>query len=214
MTDEWQEDLESNEVNALVDDGVRDAIAEVIDAHIVGKSAGTNLTTSFDSALRATTSTVELANSGGDRLRLAISAAMGTLESNGYGNPANMGIIMAADVAQHIRDARTAVDATVAVYQDSDPFYGLSRSFSSNLNSLSAATAANSIVAFVVHKPNLHFRLRKDVTVSVSNQATINDGTSDRFLWQEDMQALRYVTRPGFFVHDINRAVIAVTNNA
>jgi hypothetical protein len=212
MTDEWEEDLENNEVNVLIDDGVRDAIAEVIDAHIVGKSAGTNITSSFDTMLRSTTSTVELANTGGDRLRLAISAGMGILEANGYGNPANMGVVLAADVAQHVRDARSAADATRAVYDDSDPFYGLTRSFSSNLNGLSAATAAGSIVGFVVHKPNLHFRLRKDVTISVSNEATINDGTSDRFLWQEDMQALRYVTRPGFFAHDLNRAVVAITN--
>lgn len=209
MTDEWQEDLEGDEVNALIDDGVRDAIAEVIDAHIIGKAAGVDLTTSFDSMLRSTTSSVELGVSAlGDRLRLAISAAMGILEANGYGNPANMGIILAADIAQHIRDARETTETTRAVYADSDPFYGLSRSFSSNLNNLSAATAAGKIVGFVVSKPNLHFRLRKDVTVSVSTEATINDGTSDRFLWQEDMQALRYVTRPGFFVHDINRSVV------
>lgn len=211
MTDEWEEDLENDEVNALIDDGVRDAIAEVIDAHIIGKAAGVDLTSSFDTMLRSTTASVELATTTvQDRTRLAISAAMGTLEANGYGNPANMGVIFAADVAQHLRDARSAADTTRPLYDDSDPFYGLSRSFSTNLNNLSAATAAGKIVGFVVHKPNLHFRLRKDVTVAVSNEATINDGTSDRFLWQEDMQALRYVTRPGFFVHDLNRAVVKI----
>lgn len=214
MTDEWREDLEAGEVMALVDDGVRDAIAEVIDANIVGKSAGTNLTTNFDTALRATTSTVELANTGGDRLRLAVSAAMGTLEANGYGNPANMGLILSTDVAQHIRDARSAADATNPVYDDTDPFYGIQRSFSSNLNTLATTPAAGVIVGFLVHRPNLHLRIRKDVTVAVSNEATVNDGTSDRFLWQEDMQALRYVTRLGFMVHDLNRAVVALINAA
>lgn len=214
MTDEWREDLEAGEVMALVDDGVRDAIAEVIDANIVGKAAGTNLTTNFDTALRATTSTVELANSGGDRLRLAVSAAMGTLEANGYGNPANMGLLLSTDVAQHIRDQRQATETTAPVYDDADPFYGIQRSFSSNLNTLGTAPGANVIVGFLVHRPNLHLRIRKDVTVAVSNEATVNDGSSDRFLFQEDMQALRYVTRLGFMVHDLNRAVVALINAA
>lgn len=212
MTDEWREDLEAGEVNALVDDGVRDAIAEVIDANIVGKAAGTNLTSNFDSALRATTNTVELPAAGGDRLRLAVSAAMGSLEANGYGNPANMGLILATDVAQHIRDARSAADATNPVYDDTDPFYGIQRSFSSNLNTLGTAFAANVIVGFLVHRPNLHMRIRRDVTVAVSNEATIDDGTVTRYLFQDDMTALRYVTRLGFMVHDLNRAVVAFTN--
>ncbi len=214
MTDEWREDLEAGEVNALVDDGVRDAIAEVIDANIIGKAAGTNLATNFDTMLRSSTATVELANSGGDRLRLAVSAAMGTLEANGYGNPADMALILATDVAQHIRDARSAVDTTNPVYDDSDPFYGIQRSFSSNLNTLGTAAAANVVVGFLVHKPNLHLRIRKDVTVAVSNEATVNDGSSDRFLFQEDMTALRYVTRLGFMVHDLNRAVVQLVNVA
>jgi hypothetical protein len=214
MTDELREDLLNGDFDALVDTGVRTAIRDVIDANVVGKAAGTNLTTNFDSALRATTATVELANSGGDRLRLAVSAAMAILEANGYGNPATMGVILAADAAAHIRDARSALDTTLPVYDDSDPLYGLQRSFSTNLNTLGATTAASSIVAFVVSRPNLHMRIRRDVTVSVTNEATVNDGTTDRFLWQEDMQGLRYVMRVGFMAHDINRSVVAITNAA
>lgn len=212
LTDEFVEDLQYDTFNALVDAGVRTAIRDVVDAHIIGKSAGTNLTGAFDAMLRSTTSTVELPASGGDRLRLGISAAMGILEANGYGNPANMGVILSADIPQHIRDARTAFDATTAVYAEADPFYGLSVSYSTNVNTFASATAATSIKGFVVSRPNLHMRIRKDVTVAVSNEATINDGTSDRFLFQEDMRALRYVMRCGFFVHDINRSVVALTD--
>ncbi len=214
MTDELREDIANGEFDALVDTGVRTAIRDVIDANMVGKAAGTNLTTNFDSALRSTTATVELANTGGDRLRLAVSAAMAVLEANGYGDPGQMGVILAADAASHIRDARSAADATKPVYDDADPLYGLNRSFSTNLNTLGATTVANSIVGFVVARPNLHLRIRKDVTVAVTNEATVNDGTTDRFLWQEDMNGLRYVTRIGFMVHDINRAVVAITNAA
>jgi hypothetical protein len=85
-------------------------------------------------------------------------------------------------------------------------------SYSTNLNTLGAATAAGSVVGFVVHRPNLHVRIRRDVTVAVTTEATINDGTTDRFLWQEDMRALRWVTRLGFMAHDVNRAVVALTN--
>jgi hypothetical protein len=212
LTEEFVEDLQYDTFNALVDAGVRTAIRDVVDANMIGKSSGANITGNFDTMLRSTTSTVELANSGGDRLRLAISSAMGILEANGYGDRSNIGVILPADVPQHIRDARTAFDATTPVYSDSDPFYGLPVSYSTNLNTLGAATATGSIVGFVVARNNLHVRIRRDVTVAVSNEATINDGTSDRFMWQEDMQALRYVTRLGFMAHDLNRAVVALTN--
>lgn len=212
LTDEFVEDLQYDTFNALVDAGVRTAIRDVVDANLIGKSAGTNITGNFDSMLRSTTSAVELPATGGDRLRLAISAAMGILEANGYGNPANMGVILPGDIPQHIRDARTAFDATTPVYAESDPFYGLPVSYSTNLNTFASATAATSIKGFVVSRPNLHLRIRRDVTVAVSNEATINDGTSDRFLFQEDMRALRYVARMGFFVHDINRSVVALTD--
>lgn len=214
LTEEFVEDLQYDTFNALVDAGVRTAIRDVIDANIVGKSAGANITGNFDTMLRSTTSTVDINNTGGDRLRLAISAAMGTLEANGYGNPANMGLILPADVPQHIRDARTAFDATTPVYADTDPFYGLPVSYSTNVNTLAAAPTTGVIFGFLVHRPNLHVRIRRDVTVAVTTEATINDGTSDRFLWQEDMQALRYVTRLGFMAHDINRSVVALINAA
>jgi HK97 family phage major capsid protein len=214
LTDEFVEDLQYGEFTGMLDGGVRVAIRDVIDANIVGKAAGTNISTNFDNALRATTSTVEIANSGGDRLRLAVSAAMGTLEANGYGDRARMGVIMPADVPQHIRDARTTFDATTPVYQDSDPFYGLPVSYSTNLNTLAAATSATSIVGFVVYRPNLHLRIRKDVTVAVTNEAVIFDGTSTRLLWQQDEQAMRWVVRVGFMFHDANRAVVSIINQA
>jgi HK97 family phage major capsid protein len=105
FTDEMREDVASGDLDVLVDTGVRSAIADVVDANIVGKDSGTNITTNFDNALRATTSTVELGTSP-DALRLAVSAAMGTLEANGYRQ--NLGVLLAPDVARHIRDARAA----------------------------------------------------------------------------------------------------------
>lgn len=211
FTDEMREDVASGDLDVLVDTGVRSAIADVVDANIVGKDSGTNITTNFDNALRATTSTVELGTSP-DALRLAVSAAMGTLEANGYRQ--NLGVLLAPDVARHIRDARAAVETTTAIYDTADPLYGLERFFSTNLNTLSEAAGANKIVAFVVSRPNLHVRIRKDVELSVSNDATYttDGGTTWVSAFQANQTLLRYETRLGFLIHDINRAVVAITN--
>jgi HK97 family phage major capsid protein len=209
FTDEQIEDVQNGDLNVLVDGGVRRAIADIIDANIIGKDSGTNISTNFDNALRATTNTVELGTAP-DALRLAISAAMGKLEANGYGD--NMGVLLSGDTRQALRDARAAVETTTAIYDQVDPIYGLDRFFSTNLNTLSEAAGANKIVAFVVARQNLHVRIRKDVTLNVSREATVNDGTTDRHLFQENLTAVRYETRLGFMASDINRAVVAIVN--
>jgi HK97 family phage major capsid protein len=216
FTDEMLEDVQNGDLNVLVDSGIRDAIADITDAHAVGKDSGTNITGAFDSELTGTTPTVEL-GTGQDALAVAVSAAMGSLEANGY---RDLGILVPGDVARHLRDARiTGVSGggTVAgltalstgLYQpNTDPFYGVPRFVSTNLNTLSEAGGSNKVVAVVASRPNLHVRIRHDVRVSRSNEATVG-GTS---LWQNDLTGLRYVTRLGFWVHDINRAVVSITN--
>jgi HK97 family phage major capsid protein len=220
FTDEMVEDLQNGDVNVLVDSKVRNAVAKVIDANALGIESGTNLgSTNFDSMLRSTTSKVEY-GTGQDALQVAVSAAMGTLESNGY---SNFGIVAASDLNRVIRDARQTSGGTAAataqaqaLYQPvgGDPLYGLPRSFSTNLSTFGASAAANKTVAFVVARDNLHVRIRKDVTVAVSKEATIWDGTQNRSMFQENLTALRYETRLAFFVHDINRAVVAIVNES
>ena len=213
FTDEMLEDVQNGDLNVLVDSGIRDAIADVVDANALGKDSGTNITGAFDSELTATTSTVEL-GTGQDALATAVSAAMGTLEANGYGD---LGVVHAADLARHIRDARDVpgggtlgtVAGNQGLYQPfSDPLYGLPRASSTNLNTLGESAGANKVVAVVVSRPNVHVRIRHDVRVKPSNEATVG-GTS---LYQNDLTALRYVTRLGFWVHDLNRSAVAITN--
>ena len=212
FTDEMIEDVQNGDLNVLVDSGIRSAIADVVDAHAVGKDSGTNITGAFDSELTSTTQTVEADLSKPDGLQLAVSAAMGSLEANGYRQ--NLGILHSADTARYIRDARLqTVGAGTAtaqgLYQNpADPFYGLERFVSTNLNTLSEAAGANKVVAVVASRPNIHVRIRHDVRVKPSNEATVG-GTS---LYQNDLTALRYVTRLGFWVHDLNRSVVAITN--
>lgn len=220
FTDEMIEDVQGGDLDVMVDSGVRSAIADVIDAHIIGAAAGTNLTGAFDTMLRSTTATVEMAAAATvpDALRRAISAAMGILEGNGYFDQSQMAVLLGSGWPQMIRDARagtTGADAIVEVYADRDPAYGLPVYYSTNLKSASTTAGAGVIKGFVVYRPNLHFRLRKDVSVSASNQATVRtgaDASTDRFLWQENLTALRYETRPGFMVHDLNRSVVALTD--
>lgn len=212
FTDEMLEDAASGDLNILVDSGVRQAIADVADANAIGKDSGTNISGAFDSELASTTQTVEL-GTGQDALAVAVSAAMGSLEANGY---SDLGVLHSADVARHIRDARVVpgggtlgtVAGNQGLYQNVDPFYGLPRFSSTNLNTLSESAGSNKVVAVVAARPNVHVRIRHDIRVKPSNEASVG-GTS---LYQNDLTAFRYVYRAGFYVHDLDRAVVAITN--
>jgi Phage capsid family len=213
FTDEMLEDVQGGDLNILVDSGVRAAINDVVDAHAIGKDSGVDITTVFNSGLRTTTAAVEYDGTKADALQLAISKAMGILEANGYGDQSNMGVLLGFGFQQSIRDARSAADASQPVYGPGrDPLYGLTAFVSNNLNNLTDVAAATVVLGFVVYRPNLHVRIRKDVTLSTSTEATVNDGTADRKLFQEDLTAVRYETRLAFMVHDINRAVVKITN--
>lgn len=209
FTDEMLEDVQNGDLNVLVDSGIRTAISKLIDAHVVGRSAGSNVTTSFDNSLRSTTQVVEFDGSQRDGFQLAVSAAMGSLEANGY---TDIGAVVPADAARYIRDARTG-GSIEALYQPlgADPFYGLPRAVSSNLDGITTTagtTGGNKVVGYVLSRPNFHVRVRKDVTVMPSREATVG-GTS---LYQLDLTALRYVTRLGVWIHDINRSVVKIEN--
>jgi len=215
FTDEMIEDVQAGDLNVLVDSGVRSAINDVIDAHAIGQDSGVPIASAFDTALAQSTTTVEYDQTKGDGLQLAVSKAMGILEGNGYGNEAQMGVLTGAGWAQLIRDARSTLDPAAPVYGPGrDPLYGLASFTSTNLAPANAAPGANKIVGFVVHRPNLHVRIRKDVTVATSTEATVNDGTADRKLFQEDLTAVRYETRLAFMVHDLNRAVVKIIDAA
>jgi hypothetical protein len=162
--------------------------------------------------LRSTTSSVEFLQANQDALRRAISAAMAILEANGYGDQGSMRLLLGPGTPAHIRDARSALDSTEVLY-DSDPTYGINTNYSTNLNNI-ATPAATAIVGYLVYAPNLHMRIRKDVLVKASSEATVFDGTTLRNMFQENLTALVYETRLGFFVHDLNRAVVKIINAA
>lgn len=207
FTDEQLEDVRNGDLNVLVDSGVRAAISDRIDVAATGYEAGSEeLPSPFDSAYAETSETVGYDPGVNDGLRLAVSEALGVLEANGYRQ--NNGVLLGPDIARHLRDARAATESTTAIYDNVDPLYGLPREFSTNLAGISSGSDGD-VVAFVVHRPNVHVRIRKDVTVDVSNQATV-DGRS---LWEDNLTGLRYETRLGMLIHDIDRAVVAIVKD-
>lgn len=213
FTDEMIEDVQSGDLSPLVDTGVRQALQDSIDANAIGKDSGVNITGVFDTMLRSTTQTVEYDASKPDGLELAVSAAMGLLEANGYGDVGSMGALLGFGFNRTLRDARSSNDTTARVYGSGrDPLYGITPFTSTNMSPTAAAAAATKIVGFIAYRPNIHVRMRKDVTVAVSTEATINDGTADRKMFQEDLTAVRYETRLAFMVHDLNRAVVAIVD--
>jgi hypothetical protein len=113
---------------------------------------GTNLTTSFDNAWRATTNTVEYGTTKADALELAVSAAMGKLEANGY-DPATMGVLLGTGFAQAPRRPLEQRHTARVYDANRDPLYGLPRFYSTNLNNLGVDRPPRTkIVGFVVYR--------------------------------------------------------------
>jgi hypothetical protein len=290
FTDEMLEDLQNGDLNVLADAGVRQAIAKKIDQHAVGLAAGA--VSKFNTPLvgrvgaSVTIGSDTIANVD-DRLQKAVSAAMGVLEGNGYGDPTQMGVLLGFGWQQTLRDARDAhgrpmYDGGTFAGQSIDPLYGLARAHSTSLaratasslvttgaNSSGTATvASNSGVytgapvtdgtnvayigsstgtsvalvkadgtsytgtmasgakiltpqAVVVHRPNLHVRVRSDISMAVSNEASLpipsqstpgqeGDTTTVMSLFANNLTAVRYEMRLGFYVHDAERAVVPI----
>lgn len=290
FTDEMIEDLQNGDLNVLVDAGVRQAISKKVDQHVVGLSAGA--VSKFNSSLvgrvgASVTLGSDTIDNVDDRLQKAVSAAMGVLESNGYGDPANMGVLLGFGWQQKLRDARDGLgrpvyDGGTFAGQSIDPLYNLDRAHSTALvnagtaqiaasaegagtvtvadisnvfigapvtdgtdvayvSAINATTKVLTLVnadgsafagtmtssakvltpqAVVVHKPNLHVRLRQDISVAVSNEASlpIPQGTpgaeggsaSVISLFANNLTAVRYEMRLGFMAHDAARAVVPI----
>ncbi|MCB0829224.1 MAG: phage major capsid protein [Solirubrobacterales bacterium] len=213
FTDEMLEDVQNGDLNVLVDSGVRTAIADLADANAIGLDSGSAISGTFDSELVGTTQTVEWDADAQDGLATAVSAAMGSLEANGYRD--NLGILVHPSVIRTLRDARQTSGGTASataqaqsLYAGNDPFYGLPVYYSSNLNTLAESAGSDKVVAVVAHRPNIHVRVRHDVRVAVSNDASVG-GTS---LWQNDLTGIRYVWRGGMYVHDLARSVVKIEN--
>lgn len=211
-TQELLEDA-AEDPRLLINADVEAAFADLVDAHAIGKAAGTNLSTSFDNSLRQTTQTVEL-GSGGSALATAISSAMNKIEANG-GSPS--GVVLASDGRAHLRDARNTVETSSPVYTDGftqapDTLYGLPISYSSNLSPFSATAAATKIVGIVGDFSNSIAVMRSDLTVRASDQASVDIGGTVTHLWQQNKTALQWEMRVGYAINDRDRQFVAIVD--
>jgi len=205
FTDEILEDAQ-DDPTALVTPDVVAAFADAADSHVLGLANGSGITSAFDSNLADDADDSVNLGADGDNLRKAISAAMGKLEANGY-QP--NGVLLGGDSAQAIRDARTEVDNTVAVYNSADPYYGLRAASSTNLATISGAS--NSDVLGVVADWNYcRMRVRSDLSLSVSNQAAFTQGGELVSAFEKNVTLLRWEMRAGFVITD-PRAVVTIT---
>jgi HK97 family phage major capsid protein len=195
----------------LINTDVSAAFSYLIDAHIVGWSAGVIQATSFDSRLENCTTVVEFDQT--KDLGIALSAAMAKVEAAGY---TPNGAILPYDARQNMRDAR-AVNTGQPLYGNWDQairgdLFGLPIRYSSNLPLLAGTAAAGRTVGIVGDFNQAIAAIRQDLTVAYSDQATVDVGGTLHNLWQQNKRAARWEMRMGFNIHDTNNAFCLIRN--
>jgi HK97 family phage major capsid protein len=214
-TEELIEDAQEDPT-ILINADVRAAFADYIDSNALGFANGTAIVGEFNSELGSTTQTVELGATQ-DRVAVAVSAAMGLVEGNGY---TPTGIILAHDARQHFRDARAVTESTQQLYSAAEgqfvqpvpTLYGLPIGYTTNLMTLSGAPAAGRVVGVVGDFSQALLAIRNDIRLKFSDQATVRISATDHRLWQSNKVASLWETRLGFVVHDLNRSFAAIIN--
>lgn len=198
----------------LVNNDVRAAAADWIDTNALGRNAAGTIVGSFNSELAETTQTVEL-GTGGDRIPLAISAAMAKVEAAGY---SPTGVILAFDARAAMRDARMTVETATPLLQDymsaQEPMtiYGLPIRYTTNLTTIATTAGAGLVKGIVGDFSQAVLGIRKDMTVDFSNQATVDVSGTLHNLWQQNKVAARWEMRAGFVAHDLNRSFCSIVD--
>jgi hypothetical protein len=118
---------------------------------------------------------------------------------------------------QHLRDARNAVETASPVYSDAfnqpaDGLYGIPFGYTTNLQTFAGAAASGRVLGVVGDFSQAVLAIRKDLTSSYSDQATIDVGGTLHNMWQQNKVGVRWEGRMGFVAHDLNRAFCAIIN--
>ena len=199
----------------LINNDVRAAFADYVDSNALGRNAAGTIVGSFNSELSETTQTVELGTTG-DALAVAVSAAMALVEANGY---VPNGVVLANDGRAHLRNARAAVETTTPVYTAGGAYsspvselWGLALRYTTNLQTFAGTAGAGRVVGIVGDFSQAVLGIRKDISLSFSDQATIDVGGTLHHLWQQNKIASRWEMRVGFVAHDLNRSFAAIIN--
>jgi HK97 family phage major capsid protein len=200
-----------------IDADIRSAFADWVDSNALGRNLAGTIVGSFNSELSETTSEVELGTSG-DAFAVAVSSAMATIEGNGY---TPTGVIAANDVGAHLRNARSAADATQPLYYDgysANPgvptMFGLPIRRTTNLQTFSGTAGAGRVVAVVGDFTQALFAVRNEVRRKISTDATVNVSGTDHRLWQQNKIGVLWEMRAGFVAHDLNRSFVRIINAA
>jgi HK97 family phage major capsid protein len=225
-TEEMLEDARQNP-EAIINDDVESAFANITDQHIIGTHPGgantqAYLDTTFDGvntganqlALGNTTQTVEL-GTGQDAFAVALSAAISTIEGNG-GTPS--GFLAALDLKGHLRDARDTQGRPLYTegFQNTVPqVYGLDAAFSTSLDGFPAGVqgGAGSKAKIVGVVGDFRFAkavVRKQLQVKRSTEAVV--GSHNAF--EENKVIVQWELRMGFTIYDLNRMFVAIINAA
>jgi HK97 family phage major capsid protein len=225
-TEEMLEDARQNP-EAIINDDVESAFANLTDQHIIGTHPGgvntqAYLDTTFDGvntganqlALGNTTQTVELGTSQ-DAFAIALSAAISTIEGNG-GTPS--GFLAALDLKGHLRDARDTQGRSLYTegFQNTVPqVYGLDAAFTTSLDGFPAGVqgGAGSKAKIVGIVGDFRFAkaiVRKQLQVKRSTEATV--GSHNAF--EENKVIVQWELRMGFTIYDLNRMFVAIINAA
>jgi hypothetical protein len=194
------------------------AFSDLVDAHALGQANGVGITSQFNSALTATSQTVEFDQSKNDAFALAVSGAIALLEGNGY--TAN-GIAASFALRAHMRDARSSFDTTMPIYgvgtdrfgQDVDALYGVPIKWTTNL-AANLTAGAGKVLGVVGDFDQAIAVTRKDITIRTSQQATVDVSGTLHHLFQQNKTAVLWEMRVGYAAHDLNRAFVAIVNSA
>ena len=160
---------------------------------------------------------MEYVQGDADALADAVSSAMALVEGNGY---VPNGVILANDGRAVLRNARDADGRPLygpgggGFTQPTAEMWGLPLRFTTNLQTFSAAAAAGRVVGLVGDFSQAVLGIRKDISLSFSDQATIDVGGTLHHLWQQNKVASRWEMRVGFVAHDLNRSFAAIINAA
>jgi len=215
-TEELIEDAQ-DDPTVLINQDVRAAFADLIDAHALGRNAAGTIVGQFNSELSETTQTVEYNAAAQDGLATAVSSAMALLEGNGY---RASGAILANDGRAVIRNARDTTGRPLygmgngTFEQPTDSLWGVPVRYTTNLQTFGGAAGAGRVVGIVGDFSHALMGVRSDIRVKFSDQATVDVAGTKHDLWQQNKVAALWECRVGFVAHDLNRAFVAITNAA
>jgi len=197
----------------LITQDMLKAFPYAYDAHGLGYSAGTPITSTFSNNLGACTQTLELPASPGDVFATTVSQAMALLRANGYQADA---VVASSDIEGYLRDQRKSFDVTSPVYTEGysaapTEIYGLPIVYTSNLSAFPAGTGK--VAAFVgAFKTNSLFKEALQITVDVDDRSAITLGGVLTSMWESNLTALRFESFLGYAPFDLNRAFVKITN--